>query len=51
MSTDAVSAALDILGEIERYNSEHGDPSIILKILNLYLYSQKDLIVNISRPT
>jgi len=30
--TDAVSAALDILGEIERYNSEHGDPSIILKI-------------------
>jgi class 3 adenylate cyclase len=30
--TDAVSAALDILGEIEHYNSEHGDPSIILKI-------------------
>ena len=30
--TDAVSAALDILEEIERYNSEHGDPSIILKI-------------------
>lgn len=30
--TDAVSAALHILGEIERYNSEHGDPSIILKI-------------------
>ncbi|WP_338834436.1 adenylate/guanylate cyclase domain-containing protein [Bradyrhizobium septentrionale] len=30
--TDAVSAALDILGEIGRYNSEHGDPSIILKI-------------------
>jgi class 3 adenylate cyclase len=30
--TDAVSAALDILGEIERYNDEHGDPSIILKI-------------------
>ena len=30
--TDAVSAALDILGEIERYNAEHGDPSIILKI-------------------
>ncbi len=30
--TDAVSAALDMLGEIERYNSEHGDPSIILKI-------------------
>jgi hypothetical protein len=30
--THAVSAALDILGEIERYNSEHGDPSIILKI-------------------
>jgi class 3 adenylate cyclase len=30
--TDAVSAALHILGEIERYNAEHGDPSIILKI-------------------
>jgi len=30
--TDAVSAALHMLGEIERYNSEHGDPSIILKI-------------------
>ena len=30
--TDAVSAALHILGEIERYNSEHGNPSIILKI-------------------
>ena len=30
--TDAVSAALDILREIQRYNSEHGDPSIILKI-------------------
>jgi class 3 adenylate cyclase len=30
--TDAVSAALDILGVIERYNGEHGDPSIILKI-------------------
>lgn len=30
--TDAVSAALDILREIERYNSEHGDPGIILKI-------------------
>jgi class 3 adenylate cyclase len=29
---DAVSAALDILGVIERYNGEHGDPSIILKI-------------------
>ncbi len=30
--TDAVSAALHILGEIERFNSEHGDPGIILKI-------------------
>jgi class 3 adenylate cyclase len=30
--TDAVSAALDILGVIERYNGEHGDPSIILKV-------------------
>src|SRR5260370_3686852 len=30
--TDAVSAALHILGEIERYNGEHGDPRIILKI-------------------
>ena len=30
--TDAVSAALDILGVIERYNGEHGNPSIILKI-------------------
>jgi class 3 adenylate cyclase len=30
--TDAISAALHMLGEIERYNSEHGDPSIILKI-------------------
>jgi class 3 adenylate cyclase len=30
--SDAVSAALHILGEIERYKSEHGDPSIILKI-------------------
>ena len=30
--TDAVSAALHILGEIEHYNAEHGDPSIILKI-------------------
>ncbi|MEB3042564.1 adenylate/guanylate cyclase domain-containing protein [Rhizobium mulingense] len=29
---DAVSAALRMLGEIERFNSEHGDPSIILKI-------------------
>ena len=29
---DAVSAALDILGNIERYNAEHGNPSIILKI-------------------
>ena len=30
--TDAVSAALHILGEIERYNGEHGAPGIILKI-------------------
>jgi class 3 adenylate cyclase len=30
--SDAVSAALHILGEIERYNSEHGNPGIILKI-------------------
>jgi class 3 adenylate cyclase len=30
--TDAVSAALHILGEIERYNAEHGAPSIILKV-------------------
>jgi class 3 adenylate cyclase len=30
--TDAVSAALHILDEIERYNAEHGTPSIILKI-------------------
>jgi class 3 adenylate cyclase len=30
--TDAVSAALHILGDIERYNAEHGNPSIILKI-------------------
>jgi len=30
--TDAVSAALHMLGEIERYNSEHGGPGIILKI-------------------
>jgi class 3 adenylate cyclase len=30
--TDAISASLHMLGEIERYNSEHGDPSIILKI-------------------
>lgn len=30
--TDAVSAALHMLGEIERYNGEHGDPSIVLKI-------------------
>jgi class 3 adenylate cyclase len=30
--TDAVSAALHCLGEIDRYNREHGDPSIILKI-------------------
>jgi class 3 adenylate cyclase len=30
--TDAVSAALHILGEIEHYNANHGDPSIILKL-------------------
>jgi class 3 adenylate cyclase len=30
--TGAVSAALHILGDIERYNTEHGEPSIILKI-------------------
>ena len=30
--TDAVSAALHMLEEIARYNGEHGDPSIILKI-------------------
>jgi class 3 adenylate cyclase len=30
--TDAVAAALDILGQIERYNAEHGNPSFILKI-------------------
>ena len=30
--TDAVSAALDILAQIERYNAEHGNPSFILKI-------------------
>jgi class 3 adenylate cyclase len=30
--TDAVSAALHMLGEIERYNKEHGGPGIILKI-------------------
>ncbi|MDK4737796.1 DUF5939 domain-containing protein [Rhizobium sp. CNPSo 3464] len=29
---DAVSAALHILGVIERYNAAHGDPSLILKI-------------------
>jgi class 3 adenylate cyclase len=29
---DAVSAALGILGQIERYNAEHGGPGIILKI-------------------
>jgi class 3 adenylate cyclase len=29
---DAVSAALHILAGIERYNAEHGDPSLILKI-------------------
>ncbi len=30
--TDALSAALHILQEIERYNREHGEPGIILKI-------------------
>ncbi|HEY2891039.1 MAG TPA: DUF5939 domain-containing protein [Dongiaceae bacterium] len=30
--TDAVSAALHILAEIERFNREHGEPGIILKI-------------------
>lgn len=30
--SDAVSAALDILGQIERYNAEHCGPGIILKI-------------------
>ena len=30
--TDAVSAALHILGEVERYNREHGEPGFILKI-------------------
>ena len=30
--TDAVAAAVHILGEIERYNREHGEPGIILKI-------------------
>src|SRR5581483_10819859 len=30
--TDAVSAALDILAAVERYNFEHGEPSFILKI-------------------
>jgi class 3 adenylate cyclase len=29
---DAVSAALHMLGKIEGYNSEHGGPSIILKV-------------------
>jgi class 3 adenylate cyclase len=29
---DAVAAALHILGEIDRYNREHGEPSIILKL-------------------
>jgi class 3 adenylate cyclase len=29
---DAVAAALRILGEIDRYNGEHGEPGIILKI-------------------
>jgi class 3 adenylate cyclase len=30
--SDAVSAALDILGQIERYNAEHAAPGFILKI-------------------
>jgi class 3 adenylate cyclase len=30
--TDAISAALHILAEIERFNREHGEPGIILKI-------------------
>jgi class 3 adenylate cyclase len=30
--SDAVEAALHILGEIERYNAEHGAPGFILKI-------------------
>jgi class 3 adenylate cyclase len=30
--SDAVSAALDILGQIERYNAEHAGPGFILKI-------------------
>jgi class 3 adenylate cyclase len=30
--TDAVSAALHVLSEIERYNSDHGHPGFILKI-------------------
>jgi class 3 adenylate cyclase len=30
--SDAVSAALDILAQIERYNAEHGGPGFILKI-------------------
>ncbi|AGS22382.1 adenylate cyclase family 3 protein [Rhizobium etli] len=30
--SDAISAALHMLEEIERFNGEHGDPSIILKI-------------------
>ena len=30
--SDAVSAALHILGEIERYNAGHGGPGFILKI-------------------
>lgn len=30
--TDAVSAALEILAQTERYNAEHGKPSFVLKI-------------------
>ena len=30
--TDGVAAALDILAEIDRFNREHGEPAIILKI-------------------
>ena len=40
--TDAVSAALHMLDEIERYNSERGDPSIILKIGALRPIDRRD---------
>jgi class 3 adenylate cyclase len=30
--TDAVKSAMHILGEIERYNREHGEPGLVLKI-------------------